>query len=219
MGNKSLTMLYSHNTTIRIHIYNTNISGNIVNNNDDFSERTNTLLYKNISHTLYSRKGWCWLCVRGELDSGTDCYILTQVLLIIEAFLSHFGWGCSTVGSLRAQSPLSVAGSHFGILSPTDSNWLEPPRAPGDIIVSRSPASAVLPLIYAGTSLDWWLGRGSIYNNHPILIFRNSTCGIFLHVRLHPPHTHILQIMLKDNNSKKNTKRNYLNHSKNTKRN
>ena len=37
----------------------------------------------------------------------------------------------------------------------------------------------------------------------------------FLHVRHYPPHTHILQIMLKDNNSWKNTKRNYLNHSKN----
>ena len=31
--------------------------------NDDFNERTNTLLYKNIPLTLYSRKGWCWLCV------------------------------------------------------------------------------------------------------------------------------------------------------------
>ena len=30
---------------------------NIINHNDDFNERTNTLLYKNISPTLYSRKG------------------------------------------------------------------------------------------------------------------------------------------------------------------
>ena len=28
----------------------------------------------------------------------------------------------------------------------------------------------------------------------------------FLHVRLHPPHTHILQIMLKGNNSNKKKK-------------
>ena len=34
----------------------------------------NTVLYKNIiSHTLFL-KGWCWLCVRGELETGTDCY-------------------------------------------------------------------------------------------------------------------------------------------------
>ena len=67
----------------------------------------------------------------------------------------------------------------------------------------------LLQLIYTGASLDWRLGRGSIYNNHHILIFQNSTRGHFSHVLLHPPHTQILQIMLKDNNSK-NTKRNYL---------
>ena len=54
----------------------------------NFNKRTNTLLYKNISLTLYSRKGWCWLCVRGELEAGTGCYILTQVLLTIVALLS-----------------------------------------------------------------------------------------------------------------------------------
>ena len=58
----------------------------------NFNERTNTLLYRNISLTLYSRNGWCWLCVRGELETGTDCYILTQVLLTIAALLPHFGW-------------------------------------------------------------------------------------------------------------------------------
>ena len=40
-----------------MHIHNMNISGNIVNNNDDFNERTDTLLYKNISLKLYSQKG------------------------------------------------------------------------------------------------------------------------------------------------------------------
>ena len=41
----------------------------------NFNERTNTLLYKNIiSHTLFL-KGLCWLCVRDELETGTDCYI------------------------------------------------------------------------------------------------------------------------------------------------
>ena len=36
---------------------------NIVNNNDNFGEQTNTLLYKNISHALFSI-GWCFHCVR-----------------------------------------------------------------------------------------------------------------------------------------------------------
>ena len=39
-------MLYTHNT---------NISRNIIKHNDDFNERTNTLLYENIALTLYSR--------------------------------------------------------------------------------------------------------------------------------------------------------------------
>ena len=42
----------------------TNICGNIVNDNDDFNKRMNTLLYKNITLTLYSRKGDVLLCVR-----------------------------------------------------------------------------------------------------------------------------------------------------------
>ena len=76
---------------------------------------------------------------------------------------SFSSWlGLLNRGSLRAQSPLSVAGSHFGIFSPTDSNWSEPPRALGYIIVWHPPASAVLPLIYTGTSLDWRLSRVSI---------------------------------------------------------
>ena len=115
-----------------------------------FNERTNTLLYKNISHTLFS-KG-LMLCVRDELETGTDCYILTQVLLTIAALLSHLGCGLLNRGSLRAQSPLSAAGSQFDILSPTDYNWFEPPRAPGYIIVWRPSASAVLPFIYTGAS-------------------------------------------------------------------
>ena len=52
----------------------------------NFNERTNTLLYKNTSLTLYYRKGWCWLCVGDELETGTDSYIDPAVLL------SHLGW-------------------------------------------------------------------------------------------------------------------------------
>ena len=58
----------------------------------NFNERRNTILYKNISLTLYSRKGWCWLCVRDELETETDCYI-------DPSSTSFSSWlGCSTVG-------------------------------------------------------------------------------------------------------------------------
>ena len=136
----------------------------------NFKERTNTLLYKNISLTLYSRNGWCCLCVRGELETGTDCYILTQSSSDHISTSFAFWLGYSTVGHWRPKSPQSAAGSHVGILSPTDSNsnwnwnWPKPSVAPGYIIVLCPPASNVLPLIYTGASLDWWIGRGSIYN-------------------------------------------------------
>ena len=115
LSNMNRTIVNSYGCCIVAYIYIFKYMRNIIKQNDDFNERSNTLLCKNISLTLYSRKGWCWLCVRGELEMGTDCYILTQVLLT-----NH--------GSLRAQSPLSATGSHFGILSPTDSNsnWLKP---------------------------------------------------------------------------------------------
>ena len=142
------------------------------------------------------------------VETGTDCYIDPSSSL---DHSSTSSWvGCSIVG-------------HWGPSSPQSASWFSrwhsclnctrPARAPAYIDSWHPPVSAPLRLIYTGASLDWRLGQGSIYKNHPILIFQNSTCGHFPHVPLHPPLTHILQIMLKDNHSK-NTKRNYLNNSK-----
>ena len=75
---------------------------------------------------------------------------------------SFSSWlGCSTAGHWGPQNPQSA--SWFSRWHPL-SSWLEPPQATGYIIVKRPPASAVLPLIYTGASVDWRLGRGSIYN-------------------------------------------------------
>ena len=135
----------------------------------NFNERTNTLLYKNISLALYTRKGWCWLCVWGELERGTDCYVLTPSSSDHSSTPSSSWLELLNRGSLRTANPQSASWLHAGILSPIDSNsywnWLKPSVAPGYIIVSLPPASAVPPLIYAGASIDWRLGRGSIYNN------------------------------------------------------
>ena len=89
--------------------------------NDDFNERTNTLFYKNIiSHTLFL-KGWCWLCVRDELGTGTDYYF--DPSSSNHSSTSFSSWlGLLNRGSLKAQSPLSAAGAQFGILSTTNSN-------------------------------------------------------------------------------------------------
>ncbi len=79
-----------------------------------------------------------------------------KVLLTIAALLPHLGWGCSTVGHYKLILTLASC-------PPTDSNsnsnWPKPS------------ASAVPLLIYTGASLDWRLGRGSIYN---IMSFKNE---------------------------------------------
>ena len=141
---------------------------NIVNNNDDFNERTNTLLYKNISLTLYSRKSWCWLCVRGKLETGTDCYILTPSSSDHSSTSFAFWLDCSTVGhwvpiALYLPLALNSASCLQVTPTPTDSSCL----CPGYIFVWNPPASAVLPLIYIGTSLDWRLGRYRWLNDLP----------------------------------------------------
>ena len=73
--------------------------------NDDFNERTNTLLYKNIPLTLYSRNG-CERVVKGLMlvmcerwvgDGHRLLYIDPQFFWRIAALLPHFA-GCSTVG-------------------------------------------------------------------------------------------------------------------------
>ena len=75
---------------------------------------TNTSLEKYTSHTLFSkglRKGWYWLCVRGELETEQTATYWPQVPLTIAVLLFHSA-GLLNQGSLRAASPLSGAGSH-----------------------------------------------------------------------------------------------------------
>ena len=127
----------------------------------NFNERTNMLLYKNIiSHTLFL-KGWCWLCVRDELETGTDCYIDPAVLL------SHLGWGCSTVGHWGPQALSLQADSHAGILSPTDSN------RPGHLVILLSHAH-LLPLFFRLFTQVHLLIDGLVegqYITHFLLVF------------------------------------------------
>ena len=63
-------------------------------------------------------------------------------------------------------------------------------------------------------SLEWHVcpGRRSKYNNHPLIIFHNSTCGIFF-TFVSITLTHFYRTIYKDNNGWKH-KKNHLNHSK-----
>ena len=88
----------------------------------NFNERTNTLLYKNIISHIWFSKGWWLLCVRDDLETGTDCYIEPSLSRDHSSTSSSSWLVLLNRWSLRAQSPLSAAGSHFDILSPTDSN-------------------------------------------------------------------------------------------------
>ena len=114
----------------------------------NFNERTNTLLYKNIPLTLCLRKGWCWLYVRDELETGKDCYILTPSSSDHSSTSFAFWLGCSTVGHWGPKAlclPLDLTTASCPQLIPTatgtDSNWLKPSVAPGYIFVWHPPAS------------------------------------------------------------------------------
>ena len=123
----------------------------MTNFNERTNERTNTLLYKNIPLTFYSRKGLCWLCVRGELETGTDCYILTQSSSHHSSTSSSVWLSCSTVGhwgpkpsiwswfSLRWHPISHWLQLQLKLLTGTD--WPKPSVAPGYIIVWHPPAS------------------------------------------------------------------------------
>ena len=106
-----------------------------------------------LSHFI--RKGWCWLCVRSELEMETDCYILTQSSS--DHSSTSFSFWLLNCGSLGPQALSLQADSQAGILSPNwlqlqlnwnwlkltdrNSNWLKLSVAPGYIIVWCPPAS------------------------------------------------------------------------------
>ena len=81
------------------------------------------------------------MCVRDELETGTDCYIDPSSSLDHRRTSSSSWLGLLNRRSLKAQSPLSAAGSHFGILSPTYPNRL------GHLIILLSDVH-LLPLFF-----------------------------------------------------------------------
>ena len=135
---------------------------NIINNNDDFNERTNTLLYKNISLTFYSRKGWCWLCVMGELRQGRTVILpRSSSDHSSTSFSSWLGvappWVTEGLGTLSLQ-----ADSYVGILSPTDSGCLA--------LVISSFNAHLLPLFFRLFTQVHFLIDGSVEGQYVIVL-------------------------------------------------
>ena len=214
---------YSH--IIHIQLYTeTYKCGNIINNVD---ERT-LFFRKYTSHPLFERvaKGLWKNCVWEVSLRLTDCNILTPSSSGHQHFFLIL-LGCSTEVP-RAQAlclELVLTASNYNSnsnkLIPT--LWLQLTVATGYIIVfvhllpvgvaialnSTHPRSMLYLDIFDWMHLflDWRLGRRLICYNHPIIFFQNFTCEIFLRVRLHPPHTQILQILPQDNNSRKKYKK------------
>ena len=81
---------------IYVYIYNYMRKHSQHNIRSSMDERTHFFIKLYLSHFI--RKGWCWLCVRGGLETETDCYILTQSSSREHSNTSSSSWmGCSTV--------------------------------------------------------------------------------------------------------------------------
>ena len=84
-------------------------------------------LEKYTSHTLFSkglRKGWYWLCVRGELETEQSATYWPQVILYYSSTSSSFCWAAQ----LGSWGPKSSVWSWFSLLQTatwTPTNWLQ----------------------------------------------------------------------------------------------
>ena len=131
------------------------------------NEQTHFFIKIYLSHFILERVdvGCVW---EVSWRQGQTATYWPKVLLAIAAFLSHLGWIAQPWVTEGLKLSVCCWLSCWHLVP----NWLQlqlelpkPSVAPGYIIVSRPPASAVPLLIYTGASLDWRLGQGSIYNN------------------------------------------------------
>ena len=122
--------------------------------NDDFNERTNTLLYKNMPLTLYSRKGCeCWWAAQQGVAEGPSSSV----------WHLFSNWNCNS--NSKWLKP-SVASGYIIVWHLPASCWcthLHRSWWYSDILV------LFLSLIYTGASLDWRFGRGSVCNNRTVI--------------------------------------------------
>ena len=107
-------VLYSHNHNIDLRT----------------SKNEQTLLYKNLSHTLYSRKGWCFCGVWEMVETGTDCYIdpassldHSTFVYLLEPTLHFFRIlaGVAQPGVTESQNPQSARWPSVWSSQPIDS--------------------------------------------------------------------------------------------------
>ena len=84
------------------------------------NERTHFFIKRYVSHFILERG--CFLCVRGELETGTDCYILTPSSSDHSSTFFAIWLSCSTVGHW---GPKPIVWSWFSLRWHPISNWLQ----------------------------------------------------------------------------------------------
>ena len=134
----------------------------------NFSEQTNTLLYKNISHTLFS-KGWCCCVWEMSWRQGQTAILTPSYSSTIAAFLFHLAWVAQPWVTEGCKALSLQAGSHAGILSPTDSNH------PGYLVILLSHAHLLLLFFRLFTQVDLLI-NGSVECQYitPVLLLPYS---------------------------------------------
>ena len=150
-------LLYSH---IQLHVYKYTRKQNQLIMTTSIKERIHFFIKNiNLSHFIFVRV--MFVVCQKWVVTRTDCYINPSSSSTIALLIPHLSWLLNR-GSLRAALP-SVCKPVLTLASCLQ--LTQTVRAPGYIIFYRPPASAILPLLYTGASLDWQLGQGSIYNN------------------------------------------------------
>ena len=205
-------------STIRIHIH-TETKSTIMTTS--MNERTHFFRKIYLSHFILERvaKGLMLVMCERWVGDGTDCNILTPSSSDYSSTSSSFCCILSPTGT-ATRTELTRTNFRLELNQAVYGTWLykffDVHLLPMGVRICTEFNHVHRSRWYSNIFdrmhlfLDWRLGRGSICYNHPVLIFQNFTCGIFLHVRLHPPHTHILQIQLRDNNSRKKCKKKLL---------
>ena len=117
------------------------------------NERTHFFI--KIYHSHFILKRFDVSCVLEVSGDKNRLLFWPKVLATIAAFLSHLGW---VAQPWVTEGPKPSVCRWLSIRHLV-SNWLKPSVC--------WLYSAVLSLIYTGTSLDWWLGRGSICYTSP----------------------------------------------------
>ena len=168
------------------------------------NERTHFFI-KNIPLTVLFSKGDVGCVCERWAGDGNRLLYWPQVLLIIAVLLPHLGWVAQpwvTEGPrLSVYRWLSIRHLVF--------NWLQLARTASGAWLYNCLSFTCFRCssAYSHRCISWLMARSRVnmlQSSHSY--FSKFHRWNFLHVCLHPPHTHISQIMLKDNNNK-NTKK------------